>query len=75
MIERRWLSIPPRIEANAAMKSIVRWDSAANWREHVTKRMREPEAVAADASVRQRRSASATPCSWPELVLGRHGTL
>jgi transposase len=38
------------LEANAAMKSIVRRDSEDNWREYVTKLMRESGAIAADAT-------------------------
>jgi transposase len=38
------------LEANAAMKSIVRRDSEENWREYVTKLMRESGAIAADAT-------------------------
>ncbi|MFM8582271.1 MAG: transposase [Planctomycetaceae bacterium] len=37
------------LEANAAMKSIVRRDSEEGWREYVTKLMREAGAIAADA--------------------------
>jgi transposase len=38
------------LEANAAMKSIVRRDSEENWREYVTKLMRESGAIADDAT-------------------------
>ena len=51
LLDRKVLAVDSTtLEANAAMKSIVRRDSEENWREYVTKLMRESGAIAADAT-------------------------
>ena len=46
--QERWASTAPRLEANAAMKSIVRRDSGEDWRQYVTRLMREDGTIEPD---------------------------
>ena len=48
------------LEANAAMKSIVRRDTGEDWQQYVTRLMREDGTIAADESRRSKRSAATT---------------